>query len=436
MSVPDAAERQSGLEPQRPGSVAETGLDEGFLIDLLTKVMHSTGLERESALADAMRLPGWVIDELMQTAKTMHLVQTKGAHGANLNAEQRYSLTNLGRDRAQDAFAKNEWAGPAPVSLDRFVDQAHRQSIRNELLTREKLERSFGELVIPEKLFRQLGPAANSGKSILLYGPPGNGKTSICNALCTGYEDTIYIPHAIEIDGQVITLYDPAVHVAVAPARLDANGLRKAGTGADDRYVAIRRPAVVSGGELTIEKLDLAYNTTSRVYEATLQLKAVGGLLIVDDFGRQRQKPQEFVNRLIVPLEDQKDFLALRTGRKLEVPFDLLVAFSTNIPPHKLLDEAGMRRMRHKILIDRPDRDTFVKIFHCCARQFDLALDEDALAHVLFELYAKTEGARMMAFHPKFLLDQVVAIASYEGEEPLLRTDFLDRAWENLYPPQ
>jgi len=230
----------------------------------------------------------------------------------------------------------------------------------------------------------------------------------------------------------VITVFDPTVHHCVADDEEVGTGLRRE-SGHDQRYVACRRPAVITGGELTLDRLDLALNTVSRVYEAPMQLKAAGGVLVIDDFGRQRQSPQALINRLIIPLENGIDYLALQTGRKFELPFDALVVFSTNIAPKTLVDEAALRRLRYKILIDKPDRDTFIEIFYRTARRFGLELDEETLAYILTELYAKHEGAEFHCFHPRFLIEQTKAICAFEGVAPQFRPDFLRRAWGNLF---
>jgi hypothetical protein len=222
------------------------------------------------------------------------------------------------------------------------------------------------------------------------------------------------------------------VHHRVIEDEGAGNGLRRESRH-DRRFVACRRPAVITGGELTLDRLDLALNTVSRIYEAPMQLKAAGGVLVIDDFGRQRQSPQELVNRLIIPLENGIDYMSLQTGRKFEVPFDALVVFSTNIAPKKLVDGAALRRLRYKILVDKPDRETFIEIFARTAKRFGLTLTEDVLAYILTELYAKEEGAEFHAYHPRFLIEQTKAICAFEGVEMQLRPDFLRRAWGNLF---
>jgi predicted ATPase with chaperone activity len=278
----------------------------------------------------------------------------------------------------------------------------------------------------------KIGPAVNSGQSIMLYGPAGNGKSSIAVAITMAYEDQIYLPYCFEVDNQVITLYDPTVHHRLDRDDYSDTSLRRGGS-FDKRYVLCRRPAVVAGGELTLDALNLAYNPTSRIYEAPMQLKAVGGVLVIDDFGRQRHTPQEMINRLIIPLESKLDYLTLQTGRKFEVPFDPVVIFSTNIPPATLADEAALRRLRYKIEVGPPSKELYIKIFARCAREYGLELTDDILAHLLLDLYPNQPGAEFHAFHPRFLIEQTVSICRYEGAKPELREEFLDRAWINLF---
>ena len=412
--------------------MGETGLEEGFLLDLLLKAIYRLGLERASEISRVLKLSVGIIDELLQLALELKLVETLGQRGASLTAEMRYTLSGAGRLRAQEALEKNGYVGPAPVPLNDFVRQCQAQSIRNEVLTRPMLERVFARLTLSDELMEEIGPAVNSGQSILLYGPAGNGKSSIAIAITNAYQDKVYLPHAFEVDNQVITLYDPTVHRRLDEDEAENEGLRR-GTGFDRRYVMCRHPAVIAGGELTLDALNLAFNPNSKVYEAPLQLKAVGGVFVVDDFGRQRHTPQEMINRLIIPLENRVDYLTLQTGRKFEVPFDPVVIFSTNIEPSALADEAALRRLRYKIEVKQPTQELYVRIFARCAREYGLELTPEILEYLLFEKYPGQPGAELHAFHPRFLIEQTISICTYEGVTPELRKEFLDRAWTNLF---
>ena len=420
--------------PEPPTTVEDTGLEPGFLVDLLVKTVYRMGLERPSDIGRAMKLPIGIVTQLIEMAQAQRMMETLGPLGASLTAEMRYALTGKGREWALEALSQSEYFGPAPVTLEAFSEQIERQSIRNITLTRPTLDRVFSELTLEPRLMEKLGPAANCSASVLLYGPPGNGKSTIAEAICTAFGGTVYFPHAIEVDKQIITVFDPTVHTRAEAEDEGGEGgrLRRDG-GHDRRYLPCRRPSVITGGELTLDRLDLALNKVSRIYEAPMQLKASGGVLVIDDFGRQRQSPQELINRLIIPLEAGRDYLALETGRKFEVPFDELVVFSTNIPPKQLVDDAALRRLRYKVLVDKPDQATFVQIFVRATRKFGMAIDEETLMYVLTELYEKTEGAHYAGFHPRFLIDQVKSISAFEGVKPQLRPDFLARAWENLF---
>ncbi|MDT8345381.1 MAG: AAA family ATPase [Thermohalobaculum sp.] len=418
--------------PRTPQSIADTGLDTNYLVDHLCKVVYRHAIERPSDLAQALRLPVKVVDDLIWIGRERKLIEPLGQLGAKMTAEMRYTLTGKGREWALEALAQSEYAGPCPVPMLAFAAQVAAQSIRGETLLRPALERVFSRLTLAPALVSKLGPAANSGASMLLYGPPGNGKSSIAEAITRAFGNCVWLPYAVEVDRQVITVYDPAVHAELEDETPAATGLRRS-EGADPRYVRCLRPRIVAGGELTLDMLDLSYSPVSRIYEAPMQMKAAGGVLLIDDFGRQRQHPQELINRLIIPLENGMDYLALQTGRKFEAPFDSLVIFSTNIAPSSLVDDAALRRLRYKILVGSPDEETFVRIFVQTASRMGVALTEELLAFVMVELYAR-HGKTYQAFHPRFLIDQTLSICAFEGVPVQLRPDFLVRAWENLFP--
>jgi hypothetical protein len=307
-----------------------------------------------------------------------------------------------------------------------------RQSVRNIRLTREQLLASMGHLILPPDLLGHLGPAITSGRSILLYGPPGNGKSSISNGIRAAMGDKIYIPRAIEYSGQVITVYDPIVHSRAEEAVDDPNALRRTSNRFDPRYVYCERPTVITGGELTLDMLDLKYNPVARTYQAPLQLKASGGIFIVDDLGRQVEPPQKLVNRWIVPLEEARDILALQSGEKFTVPFDTLVIFSTNFHPNEIFDGAALRRIFFKIKVDGPNQEMFLKIFAMVAKKKGMPLDEAALIHLLRTKYP-TIANNFANYQPVFLIDQMISVCEFEGIPYRMSPELIDRAWANMF---
>jgi SpoVK/Ycf46/Vps4 family AAA+-type ATPase len=297
------------------------------------------------------------------------------------------------------------------------------------------LRQALSHLVISEKILQRIGPAINSGTSIFLYGPPGNGKTSIARAIGgLILRENMYIPYAIYIDGQVVKLYDSVNHQLAheEDATQLGTGSLRAGLRRDPRWVRIRRPFIVVGGELTMAGLDLVFDDVNKYYEAPFQVKANGGILLIDDFGRQQVRPRDLLNRWIVPLENRIDYLTLHTGRKVEVPFDVLVVFSTNLPPKDLVDEAFLRRLRHKIEIGDPTYNEYREIFRRVAASKNIPYSDQGLAYLLQEWYIK-RGRKLRASHPRDLCDQILDIARYLGVEPAMSKDLIDRAAESYF---
>ncbi|AXX98484.1 P-loop NTPase family protein [Profundibacter amoris] len=420
------------IAPPAPRRMSEMELPQVMMRDILLKTMFRQNQEQVSELSKSLCLPIPVTQELVDLAREQKLLQATGTLHAGSGGEMGYQLTDAGKARALDALSQSEYYGAMPVPLDVYAEQVKRQSIRNIQITREQLTGAMGHLILPDELLDHLGPAVSSGRSILMYGPPGNGKSSISNGIRDALGDKIFVPRAIEYAGQVITVYDPIVHTAVEEEADDPNSLRRKGNRFDTRYVRCERPTVITGGELTLDMLDLVYNPTARTYQAPLQLKSTGGVFIVDDLGRQAEPPQALINRWIVPLEESKDILSLQSGEKFTVPFDTLVIFSTNFHPNEIFDRAALRRIFFKIKIDGPSQEDFLKIFAMVARKKKLPLDEATLVHMLKEKYPTIENV-YANYQPIFLIDQMIAICEFEGIPNQMRPDLLDRAWANMF---
>lgn len=423
------------LSPASPRTMAETGLSMVMMRDILLKSMFRMNLTVLSDIAQVLCVPLGIAQELVDLARSQRLCEAMGTLHANAGNEMAYQLTEAGKSRALDALSQSEYYGALPVPLEMYKEQVKRQSIRNIALTRDQLTAAMGHLILPPGLLDNLGPAVNSGRSVLLYGPPGNGKSSISNGIRDALGDKIFVPRALEYSGQVITVYDPIVHSEAQMAVDDPNSLRRNANRFDNRYVLCDRPAVITGGELTLDMLNLTYNPTARTYQAPLQLKATGGIFIIDDLGRQKDPPQSIINRWIVPLEESRDILALQSGEKFTVPFDTLVIFSTNFHPNEIFDGAALRRIFFKIKIDGPDQENYLKIFAMMARKRKMPLDEAALLHLLKVKYP-TIGDVYANYQPVFLIDQMIAICEFEGTPYRMTPDLIDRAWSNMFVRQ
>ncbi|MBB5722466.1 hypothetical protein FHS72_002092 [Loktanella ponticola] len=423
------------MAPPAPKGLAGMQLPMSMMRDILLKTMFRMNLNKVSELSLVVCLPIPVVQELVDLARSQLLLEATGTMSASASNEMGYQLTDAGKARALDALAQSEYFGAMPVPLEVYREQMQRQSIRNIQVSRDRLTSAMGHLILPDSLLDHLGPAVGAGRSILMYGPPGNGKSSISNGIRDALGDKIYVPRAIEYSGQVITVYDPIVHSSAEDDRDDPNSLRRTSGRYDTRYVKCERPTVITGGELTLSMLDLVYNSTARTYQAPLQLKSSGGIFIVDDLGRQAEPPQALINRWIVPLEENKDILSLQSGEKFEVPFDTLVIFSTNFHPNKIFDKAALRRIFYKIKIDGPDQADFLKIFAMVARKRRMPLDEATLIHLLNNRYPEI-GNAYANYQPLFLIDQMIAICEFEGIPYQMTPKLVDRAWENMFVKQ
>jgi hypothetical protein len=417
--------------PSEPRDLRETGLPMVMMRDITLKTIFRTNLAQVSDIARAIALPPPLTQALIEAMRAQRLIEALGTLSPTASAEMSYQLTDAGRARALEALTQSEYFGAMPVPMATYAAQMQRQSVRNIRLTRADLVASMGHLVLPEDLISNLGPAVTSGRSILMYGPPGNGKSSISNGIRAALGDLIYVPRAVEYSGQIIGVFDPIVHVPAAETQTDAASLRRTGPRHDPRYVLCQRPTIVTGGELTLDMLDLKYNAVARTYQAPLQLKASGGIFIVDDLGRQADPPQKLVNRWIVPLEEGRDILQLQSGEKFTVPFDTLVLFSTNYHPNEIFDGAALRRIFFKIKIDGPTQDMFLKIFGMVARKKGMAIDETSVLYLLREKYPAINNV-YANYQPTFLIDQIAAICDFEGLPYRMSPALIDRAWANM----
>jgi predicted ATPase with chaperone activity len=421
--------------PSAPENLKEAGLTVGFLNDMLLRTLYAQGALLGLDLARHLCLPFKVIEESLRFLKDEKCLEVTGGDLIG-RISYRFNLTELGRRRAQDAMRQCAYVGPAPVPLEDYVEQTYRQAVTGISCSPEVLRASFSHLVIPEDLFNAIGPAIISGRSVFIYGPPGNGKTSIARSIgefmnSSGGE--VYIPYAFLAENSIITVYDQAVHhLAEDPGadRVDGNEAtirRLLNTGTvDPRWVRIRRPVVITGGELNLEMLDLRYNAEANFYQAPLHVKANGGIFLIDDFGRQLVSPRELLNRWILPLEDRHDFLTVATGKKFEVPFEQLTIFSTNLDPKDLVDDAFLRRIRHKVGIQAPIRDVYTKIFNAMAKKLGMHPCPEAVDYLYQRYY--DQGRCPRASDCRDLLETVQSICRYRKQPVQLSRELIAEA--------
>jgi predicted ATPase with chaperone activity len=421
----------TSLPPVQPGlpepqTIEATGLPGEFLAALTLKFLYQAGMMEGHQLAGklCLRFNG-IVEPVLDELRRDTLVEVKG--GRQLNpASYRYDLTEKGIEHARDAWERNRYVGPCPVTLEQYVEVVEALSGQRPLLSEAEVQQALKGLVLSPEIAESIGPAVNSFKSLFLYGPPGNGKSSIAKIIgryLLGGE--VLLPYAIFADGQIIKVYDSSTHKALAEP-----GAEQPKT--DSRWVCCRPPVVTVGGELTLQDLDLAYSDTARFYEAPLQLKANGGLFLIDDFGRQRMPPKELLNRWIVPLEERVDYLTFQTGKKVAVPFETLIVFSTNLQPEALMDEAFLRRIRHKLGIDYPSVEQFYQIFQQACQQRHLAFDQETFLHLVRRYYLACNRP-FQACHARDLLDQLTDFAVYQREPVQMTVTLMEKAARSYF---
>lgn len=413
------------FRPNEPSSLSDTGLPISLIEALIVKRLSNVGVSSGRQLANDICLPYSILEELLQTLRVRKFIIHKGS--APLN-DYNYQLTEQGRDRAIVYSQACSYVGPAPVPLMEYVLSVEAQTIRAESPKRNQLRNAFRDISINESLFENLGPAINSGAGLFLYGEPGNGKSTLAQRITQCFGQEIWVPSAVFEDGQIIKLFDAAYH-----HRADDDGDNLMNSYAfDRRWVKIKRPTVVVGGELTMDSLEIRHDPVSNVSEASLQMKSNCGCLLIDDFGRQRIEPQELLNRWIVPLESRIDFLKLSTGKKIQVPFEQLIIFSTNLEPSQLVDEAFMRRIPYKIEIEDPSQKEFHLLFRIYCEKFKCEYDEVAVNYLLQTHYLP-KNRRLRRCHPRDLLSQIRNFCVYNDLPMEIRPEYFDRIAKSYF---
>ncbi|MGD2046197.1 MAG: hypothetical protein PVJ80_10100 [Gemmatimonadota bacterium] len=452
-SAPDAGDptptRRDAVPPP-PESLEEAGLSEEFVAALVLKALHVRGTALGFDLVDMLALPMALLDDVIQGLQERRFVEVHSTKGPR-RGEWVFKLTAEGRRRAAEELEACRYVGPAPVPFDDFLRWVERQTIERARVSEEELRAAFDDAVVSDGMLEQLGPAINSGRSLFLFGRPGNGKTLLAEHIARLFGDRYYVPCAVLVDGSVMIVHDPVHHGfglsddetgAETPHETDATesgddaaaNIIRTLPAHDRRYVEARRPVVVTGGELTLEQLDLQWDGTGHMYQAPPQLKAAGGVLVVDDLGRQRVPVRDLLNRWVVPLEQRRDYLTLRSGRKIVVPFDSFVIFSTNLEPGDLGDEAFLRRIHYKIEVPDPERAEYDRIFRRCCEERGIDFDAEALDFVFDEFYGdgSVEPRRC---HPRDVLDHVKDLAEYRGEPAQLSSELLGQACRSYFLP-
>jgi predicted ATPase with chaperone activity len=419
--------------PAVPATAEDTGIARSTLISLVLKALHRAGADNTPALAELLCLPGNVVQDLLDEAVESKLLRVTGSSQGGAIPVLTYSLATAGRTAVADALDRSQYIGPVPVSLQAYRERVGMQCLSNEQVEASHLGEAFEDMVLTDDLKQRIGPAVNAGRSILLYGPPGNGKSSIARRVNRVFSDIIYVPHCFEVSGQIVKIFDPKIHEPVgraAPQNAPDMVIRRENI--DRRWVACRRPLVITGGEFTLDMLDLRYSDQANFYEAPLHIKAVGGVFVIDDFGRQYVRPKDLLNRWMIPLEEKIDYLKLNSGATFSIPFDELVIFCTNLAPEDLTDAAFLRRIPYKIRLGAPSLERYREIFIRAAAARRLPFDEEVFAWLVEELQGRRHSP-LACYQPRFIVDHVVDACNFTKRSPKLDQALVATALDNLY---
>ncbi|MGL4423821.1 MAG: ATP-binding protein [Gemmataceae bacterium] len=421
--------------PRTPMKVEELGLSQSFLFEMILRTIFNKGQISGGDIAAELSVEFPLLSPVLQNMRKQSLIDIVAQRGSGGDASFVYDIKPpKGSAAIEEATSKTMYTGPLPVPFTDYVEAIIAQTVKKIVVTRRSIRKAFEDLIIADSAFNEIGPAINSASSIFFFGYPGNGKTSIAERITRLLGDSIYIPYAVEANGQIIRVFDPILHTVIKDEEANDGvaGILKKGISFDKRYVKIKRPTIVVGGELIMAMLDLKFNTVGKFYEAPLQMKANGGIFMIDDFGRQQLRPMDLLNRWIVPLEKKYDYLTTITGTKIEVPFDEILIFSTNLDPTQLADEAFLRRIKFKIEVRDPDEAQYRKIWELVCKGRRVDFDTSGVDYLIDKWYRpKNRPFRMC--QPRDILDQMMSIAKYNMERVNFSPDLIDAACETYF---